>query len=166
MRVAGYNKAKKTAIQKHDMGCVMVRQISERLMRIQTVSAIFAASALVSAAPALSGDYSPGGSLTPNICKNNVLVLARPFFPRHVILPESGCRVTVKFTVLPSGKIDAPHYPDDVAFEDLRQVAKLEPEECSNRYISSVLKSLRKAEFAASEKGYECSYTYNWVPEE
>jgi hypothetical protein len=148
------------------VGHATVRRINERLIRVQTVSALFAASALVSAAQALSGDYPPGESLTPNICKDNVLVLVRPFFPRHVIFPESGCRVTVKFTVLPSGKIDVPHYPDDVAFEDLTQVAKLEPEECSNRYISSVLKSLRKAQFAASENGYECSYTYNWVPEE
>ena len=74
--------------------------------------------------------------------------------------------MTVDFKVLPTGEIDVVHYPDDVAFEDLNQIAQLEPEECSNRYISSVLKSLRKAEFATSEEGYECSYTYNWVPEE
>lgn len=112
----------------------------------------------------LAGEFSSGGSLSPEKCRTNVITLIQPIYPRHTKV-EPWCRVTVDFEVQKSGQIEAPYYPDDVDFEDLRKVAQIEPEECSNRYIGSVLRSLRKAEFVASQEVYQCTYTYNWVLE-
>tara|TARA_R110002072_G_scaffold219679_1_gene377284 strand:+ start:374 stop:781 length:408 start_codon:yes stop_codon:yes gene_type:complete len=134
-------------------------------MRVKELSIVLFTSMALPTQQGLAEDNYPGGIFSPKDCNDNALVVVRPFFPRHVEFPESGCRVIVDFKVLPNGKVQAPRYPDDVAYEDLRKVARIEPEKCSNRYISAVLRSLQKAQFVESQEGFHCTYTYNWVME-
>ncbi|PLW84308.1 hypothetical protein CWI75_02920 [Kineobactrum sediminis] len=136
-------------------------------MKIKRLSKILFAFvfAVVSTLEVAAEDEHPRGLWSPTACRDNILVAVRPIYPRHTVHPDSGCRISVDVKVMPSGKVQVPHYPNDVNDEGLRTVAQIEPEECSNRYISSVLHSLQKAQFAESHDGFSCKYTYHWLLE-
>ena len=106
-----------------------------------------------------------GGFLSPDTCGKRVLYMVSPMMPRHVVLPESGCSVTVKFEVGANGKLQYPLNSNVVPYEERAANASVEPPSCSTRYMRAVLKSLPEAQFDTSEQGYSCTYRYNWVLE-
>ena len=100
----------------------------------------------------------------PDFCRDQVPYLAQPISPRHTELPSTGCSVSLSFHVLPNGKVGSPD-SGNFDLETLREVASIKPDHCSDNYVTSVVKALRHAQFAPSGVGYECTYTYNFVPE-
>jgi hypothetical protein len=114
----------------------------------------------------LSETLVPGGFLSPSLCDKRVLYMVKPLMPRHVVLPESGCSVTVRFQVGSDGKLEYPLNSHAVPYDEQAKVAVMEPSNCNDRYVRAVLRSMPKSQFAASEKGYSCTYRYNWVIEQ
>ena len=104
-----------------------------------------------------------GGSFSTQECSDRVLYTVQPVWPRHAEYPKTGCSVSVRIKVLPSGKIEVPQYSSDVDYESLRPEMQAEPADCSNRFINPTLKSLKKAKFAVSDETYYCTYTYRYL---
>lgn len=112
-----------------------------------------------------SEPFVPRGVLGPDFCKDQVPYLAQPIFPRHTELPHTGCSVSLSFHVLPNGKVGSPVDSEHVDLDKLRKVASIKPDHCSYNYVTSVIRALRHAQFAPSGVGFECTYTYNFLPE-
>jgi hypothetical protein len=104
-----------------------------------------------------------GGSFSTQECSDSVLYTVRPFWPRHAEYPKTGCSVSVRIKVLPSGKIEVTQYSAGVDYKSLRPVIQTEPAVCSNGFINPTLKALKKAQFAVSDEAYHCTYTYRYL---
>lgn len=139
----------------------MVQSRSARKMKSQGISVLLL-SLFLSAGFVSSETLVPGAYLSPDICDKRVLYMVSPLMPRHVVLPESGCSVTVQFEVTADGKLKYPLSSNAVPYERQSEIASVESSSCNERYVSAVLRSLPKAQFATSEEGYSCTYRYNW----
>ena len=120
---------------------------------------------VVSSGMAYSQEIIAGGYLSPKICQDSVLYTVQPIWPRHVEFSAGGCSVSVAIRVNPDGSVSGTDKWNSITTGDLRNFATIKPENCSNRYIKALTKTLGKAKFVASESGLNCTYTYNFVLE-
>jgi hypothetical protein len=128
----------------------------------KSLRAVLAITTIISFAMACSQSGAQDAYFSPKVCQDSVLYTVQPIWPRHTKVIAGGCRVSIDFHVNAKGNVSDYSGRAYIEFDDLRELAEIEPLECSSRYIRAAIKSLNKAQFTVSNAGLSCTYIHNF----